>query len=133
MYAPSSHNNPWLIRPQPQPAARLRLFCFPYAGGSASIYHSWDAELPVGVELCAVQLPGRQNRILEDAFSTMPDLIAALVTALAPALDRPFAFFGHSMGAITAFELARALRRLDRPGPVYLAVSAHRAPQLPPR
>jgi len=123
----------WIVRQQAKPAARMRLFCFPYAGGAASIYHGWSAELPASVEVCAIQLPGRQNRILEAPYTDMPALITTLMDVLAPYLDRPYAFFGHSLGAMIAFELARALRRQGRPEPVHLFVSGHRTPALPSR
>src|SRR5205823_4375590 len=83
------------------------------------------------VEVCAVQLPGRQNRILEEPYTSLAALIAALAAALGPYFDRPFAFFGHSLGALIAFDLARALRRHGQPEPAHLFVSGHRAPQLP--
>jgi medium-chain acyl-[acyl-carrier-protein] hydrolase len=83
------------------------------------------------VELCAVQMPGRESRWKEPAFTRLGDLVAALHDGLLPHLDRPYAFFGHSLGALIAFELARALRRSGRPGPTHLFASAHRAPQCP--
>ncbi len=125
--------NPWLAYHRPRQEARIRLFCFPYAGGGASIYHAWAQSLPPQVEVCPVQLPGRENRIREEPFRRMEALVEALAAGLAPLLDRPFAFFGHSMGSLIAFELARGLRREGRPGPVHLFVSGHRAPQLPPQ
>lgn len=106
------------------------LFCFPYAGGGASIFRSWPAACP-SVAIRAVQLPGREQRLREPAFTEMPALIAALAAALAPWPRAPFAFFGHSMGALIAFELARWLQRRSAPSPVHLFVSARRAPDLP--
>jgi medium-chain acyl-[acyl-carrier-protein] hydrolase len=120
----------WLRRPQPNPLARLRLFCFHYAGGSANVYRTWPALLP-GIELCAVQLPGRENRLREAPFTQIEPLITALLGVLRPELDRPFAFFGHSMGAIIAYELAQALGRTAAPQPIHLLVSGRRAPSLP--
>src|SRR5947209_4907352 len=102
--------NPWLVVFQPNPRARLRLFCFPFAGGAASAYRRWAGLLPADVEVAAVQLPGREGRFREPAFTSLDALLDALVPALRPALDRPFAFFGHSMGGVTAFEAARRLR-----------------------
>lgn len=124
--------NPWIAYRKPLPRARLRLFCFPYAGGGASIYRGWAAELPEEIEVCPVQLPGREQRLREKAFTRVEPLIAALADGLAAELDRPFAFFGHSMGALLAFELAHRLRAQQGPEPVHIVASARRAPQLPP-
>lgn len=121
--------SPWITQANPQ--ARFRLFCFPYAGGGASIYHAWSRSLPAAIDVCAVQLPGRENRLREPLFTSLEPLIDALVRELTPFFDRPFAFFGHSLGALISFELARRLRSTEQPGPSQLFVSAHRAPQLP--
>ncbi|MEU8196215.1 alpha/beta fold hydrolase [Microbispora amethystogenes] len=112
-------------------APALRLFCLPYAGGSAATYVEWQTLLPDDVEICPVELPGRRSRWHEGAFSDMEPLVDALVDALAGELDRPYALFGHSMGALVAFELARALRRTGLSQPRTLFVSAGHAPQLP--
>jgi medium-chain acyl-[acyl-carrier-protein] hydrolase len=112
---------------------RLRLFCFPYAGGGAQVFREWPTGLPGDIEVCAVELPGRGARFLEAPYLRMEPLLADLQTALDDALDRPFAFFGHSLGALLAFELTRRLRRAGAPLPVQLLVSARRAPQVPRR
>jgi medium-chain acyl-[acyl-carrier-protein] hydrolase len=122
---------PWLSMSRPNPRAKLRLFCFPYAGGAASIYRNWARQLPEGVEVCPVQLPGRGGRIKEAPFSKLPLLIDALAASLAPFLDKPFAFFGHSLGALVGFELAHRLRAEHGSEPLHLFVSGRRAPQLP--
>jgi medium-chain acyl-[acyl-carrier-protein] hydrolase len=109
----------------------VRLFCFPYAGGSASVYRGWPAQVGTDIEVCAVQLPGRYSRVKEPPFRAVGELVPAIAAELAGHLDKPFAFFGHSMGALIAFELARHLRRTRRLEPVHLFVSGHRAPQLP--
>jgi medium-chain acyl-[acyl-carrier-protein] hydrolase len=119
----------WLNVARPNPEALLRLFCFPYAGGSALIYRSWPQHLPPGVEVCAVQLSGRGQRINEPPFRSLDALIPALAAALRPHLDRPFAFFGHSMGALVSFELARYLRGHGGAAPEHLFVSGHAAPR----
>ncbi len=118
---------PWFVRSKSQP--RLRLFCFPYAGGGASLFRLWSKMLPAEVEVCPVHLPGREGRLKEPAFTRLAPLVQALAQALY--MDAPFAFFGYSMGALISFELARYLRRTTRPGPLFLFVAAHRAPQLP--
>jgi len=123
----------WLVRFRPNPSAALRLFCFPYAGVGASAFFPWARELPGGIELVGVQLPGRESRIREKPIGSLSSLTTELVNFLHPHLDRPYAFFGHSMGALMCFELARELRRRDRPLPCHLLVSGQPAPQLPRR
>lgn len=86
--------------------------------------------MPVSIEVCPVQLPGRFNRIEEPAFRVLPDLVSLLVSEIGSYLDKPFAFFGHSMGALVSFELARYLRRTRNIEPFHLIVSGRRAPQL---
>lgn len=124
-------STPWLARSRPDPRARLRLFCFPYAGGTTHIFRRWPEALPPSVEVCAAQLPGRGPRIGERPYSNLHDLAEALLPVIAERRDLPFAFFGHSMGALFAFELARLLRRSGGPSPVHLFASGRRAPQLP--
>ena len=122
--------DPWLVRPEIRPTARLRLFCFTYAGGGASIYRPWTRERPPEVEFCAIQLPGRESRLLEEPFTEMAALVQELGPALDPYLDLPFAFFGHSMGALVAFEMAHEIRRRRGLSPIHLFVSGHAAPQI---
>jgi medium-chain acyl-[acyl-carrier-protein] hydrolase len=121
----------WLVRPCPNPSATLRLFCLPHAGGGAALFRTWPAALPASVEVCAVQLPGRETRFSETSFSRWQPLVATLADDLSSVIDRPYAIFGHSMGALLAFELVRQLRRLDCPEPVHLFAGGHRAPPLP--
>jgi medium-chain acyl-[acyl-carrier-protein] hydrolase len=126
----SSRPSPWVVLPKPNPAARLRLFCFPYAGGGASIYAPWGRLLPPEVEVVAVQLPGRESRIGEPPVSDLRELVPRFAEALAPFMDRPFAFFGHSNGGLMAFELTRLLRRQGRTLPLLLVTSGRPAPQV---
>jgi medium-chain acyl-[acyl-carrier-protein] hydrolase len=123
--------SPWFPYCKENPQARLRLFCFPYAGGGALIFRNWSKNLPATVEVRTVQLPGRGSRIPDAPFTEMSALIQATADALRPYLDKPFAFFGHSMGAIISFELARYQRRERGPQPVALFVSGGCAPQMP--
>ncbi len=124
--------SPWIQYWQPKFETRLRLFCFPYAGGSAAIFRLWPELLPPQIEVWPVQLPGRERRISEQPFEHLDPLIDALMEALLSYLDEPYAFFGHSMGALISFELTRALRKTgSTAGPMRLCVSGHRAPQLP--
>ena len=124
----------WLAVPYPKPEANLRLFCFPFAGAGASVFFPWAkalAHLPV--ELRCVQYPGRENRLRETPLESLRELIPAIAAAVSQDLSRPFAFFGHSIGALIAFETARHLRRKGLPLPVHLFVSAARPPDLPAR
>lgn len=116
---------------RPNPIAQLRLFCFPNAGSGVSLLYSTFRGLPAEIELCPIQLPGREDRRREQPYVRMEPLIRELVSVMEPFLDKPFALFGHSLGALMAFETARQLRRNDLPAPVRLFVSARMAPQMP--
>jgi medium-chain acyl-[acyl-carrier-protein] hydrolase len=121
---------PWLVRAEPRNRASLTLVCFPYAGGGASVFRAWSQSLPAEVEVAAVQTPGREQRLLEPPFHELEPLLSELVARLAPVLTGPFAFFGHSLGALLAYEVAHALR--GQAEPRCLFVSGCRAPHLPP-
>jgi medium-chain acyl-[acyl-carrier-protein] hydrolase len=109
----------------------MRLFCFPYAGGGASIYRGWEHYLPAGVEVWAAQLPGRGGRYKEPPLATMESLVTAAAAALKPFLDLPIALFGHSMGALASFELAHLLAAEFSVNVSHLFVSGARGPHLP--
>lgn len=130
--SPRTHSpaTPWLPFHAPKPQARLRLFCFPYAGAGASAYRSWAQDLPAEVELCAVQYPGRETRVREPAHERIEPFVEEAMRGLLPWLDRPFCFFGHSMGALVAFELARRLASRQSRAPLHFFASGHRAPPL---
>lgn len=121
---------PWVVRPQVRTSARIRLFCFHYAGGGASMFRAWGEAFPETIEVCAIQLPGRENRLRERAAAHIDPLVEYLTQVMEPFLDIPFACYGHSIGALCAFELTRRLRRREWPLPRHLFVAAHRAPQL---
>lgn len=123
--------NPWLIaQPStPRPAPRLRLLCFPYAGGSAAVFHPWRAALAPDIEVAAVQLPGRAERLLEPAYTRIEPLVDALLEAVTPPAGQRCAYFGHSLGGLVAFELARAQQRLGLPMPERVIVSGCDAPR----
>jgi medium-chain acyl-[acyl-carrier-protein] hydrolase len=109
----------------------LKIFCFPYAGGSALVFKKWADLLPSNIQVIPVELPGRGARMQEAPFVSLPDLVDNLGEVIGPLLDRPFALFGHSMGAIIAFELARALRQKYDVEPRALFVAGRRAPNIP--
>ena len=119
----------WWVRLKANQGAAVRLFCFPCAGANASFFQSWPSGLPGLVEMFSLQLPGRANRILETPQSHLPTLVQAIGEAILPLLDRPALFFGHSLGAILSFELARWLRRRYKL-PARLVVSGRCAPHL---
>jgi medium-chain acyl-[acyl-carrier-protein] hydrolase len=122
----------WILAATSKPEARARLICFSYAGVGAAAYRGWGEAAPQDLEICTIQLPGRENRLREKPFAAISELVGSIVQAVRPWTDDiPFAFFGHSLGALVAFETARALRRSQDPLPSVLFVSASRAPQLP--
>ncbi|MGI5472496.1 thioesterase II family protein [Streptomyces sp. CA-132043] len=113
----------WFHTPEPRPGADRQLFFFPHAGGSAAYYHRWAALLP-GVEVRAVQLPGRQERRAEPPYRRTGPLVEALHEAIEAELDdRPYAFFGHSLGALLGYRLAVAVEEAGGTGPALLGVS----------
>jgi pyochelin biosynthetic protein PchC len=119
----------WLRCYRPKAAPRVRLVCLPHAGGSASAYHGWAADLPADVELVAVQYPGRQDRFGEPCVERMADMADAVTAALLPLSDRPMALFGHSMGATIAYEVALRLEGRHQVALRHLFVSAQAAPE----
>ena len=118
-----------MLRARPNPAARLRLFCFPYAGGAAVAFRDWPPLLGPSVEMCAVELPGHGTRLREPLVSRLESWVEPLASALEPWLDREFAFFGHSLGALLAFEVALRVGATGR-RPSGLCVSASAAPHM---
>src|SRR5260370_34546990 len=122
--------DPWIGFRRNSSGARVRLFCLPYAGGGSSAFRTWPDFLPPDVDLWAVQLPGREERLRDAPFTRMEPLVESLAGHLALDFDLPFALFGHSMGAIIAYELACFLRRNGLPKPMHLFVSGRRAPHV---
>lgn len=124
--------SPW-VSISPSLSNRLgRIFCLPFAGGGSTAYYRWPSSILAGIEVARVHLPGRETRLREPLFNRLASLIDVLVEELIVCIDGPFALFGHSMGALLAFELARGLRRRHGLLPSHLFVSGYRAPQLPP-
>jgi len=112
-------------------APRRRLFCIPFAGGGVAAFRGWSNRVPEDIEVIGVQLPGRESRLREPAFDSIPDIVEAVRSAIVEASDLPYVLFGHSMGALVAFELAVALERSEHRGPEHLFVSARRPPDEP--
>lgn len=106
----------------------VRLFCFPHAGGAATYFYPWSASLGADIEVLAMQYPGRQDRGGEPHVRSIPDMADQIYEELRPRLPETFAFFGHSMGAIIAFEVACRIAREEGRGPVHLFASGRRAP-----
>ncbi len=121
----------WLHRFPTGDQITARLFCVPFAGGSAHAFADWARELTPGVELLAVQLPGRGARIAEAPVSNQNQLLDAVFEALLPLTDLPYFLFGHSMGGRIAYELSSRLRDGGHRLPEALVVSATRPPHLP--
>jgi medium-chain acyl-[acyl-carrier-protein] hydrolase len=126
----SASANRWIVCFEKRPAAKVRLLCFAHAGGSATAFATWHRELPKDIELCIVQLPGRDQRRDEPHRLDMKPLVADLLGLLAEAHDRPVALFGYSLGALIAFEYARAVRNAGAGEPDHLFVAARKGPRL---
>jgi medium-chain acyl-[acyl-carrier-protein] hydrolase len=126
----------WVLVPRPIAAPRLRLICLPHAGAGASTFFSWGASLqPAGIEVRAVQYPGREHRLAEPCVASAPALVRALADAWSEiAGGGPCALFGHSMGAILGFELACELARRGHVAlPAHLFLAGHNPPHVPSR
>lgn len=126
--------NPWFFPLTPNiQSAKLRLFTFHYAGGSASIFRPWVQDINSSIEIISIQLPGRETRFTETPFYDLKSLIEDLLKNFPIYFDKPFIFFGHSIGSFISFEFARILRRKKYPLPQHLIISGARAPHLPLR
>jgi acyl transferase domain-containing protein/surfactin synthase thioesterase subunit len=118
----------WLVVVGPRASPRLRLFCFPFAGGGSAVYRSWADCIDPTIEVVAIEPPGRLARIREKPIADMDELVDGLVAELGELLDRPFAFFGHCLGGLTLYETARRLIHTTRHRPEHLFVSGARPP-----
>jgi medium-chain acyl-[acyl-carrier-protein] hydrolase len=127
----SLKSTPWIVGGRLTPNARCRLFCLPHSGSGASQFSLWKNSLPPILDICPIQLPGRENRLRETPFTQIRPIAENLAEALKPFLDRPYILYGFSLGALIAFELARQLRRQKVDPPVSLYALARPAPHLP--
>jgi medium-chain acyl-[acyl-carrier-protein] hydrolase len=125
-----TQHNKWFVCPRTKPEADSRIFCFPYAGGGPSVFTKWSAELPDNLEAQIAHFPGRGSRHNETPIKSLVLLIEELAQAIQPLLDKPFVFFGHSLGGLVAFELARRIRQRGLSQPKIIFISACGAPQL---
>lgn len=121
----------WIVRHGAASCPRLRLFAFPSAGRGPAMFHRWARLSDAAIDLCLVQLPGREARFGEPPLVDVGQVCRAIGDAIGGDLDRPFALFGHSLGALLAFEVGRHLRRTLKLVPQVLFVAAHRAPHVP--
>jgi len=128
MSSPQPKSGQWVARPAVREHPELRLFCFPYAGGTTDRFSSWSSAIDPTIELALVQLPGRAGRFREPHITCMESMVDRLSEALKPYFDLPFSFFGHSMGALIAYELAQLLEG-SRRGPERVFASGCPAPQ----
>lgn len=121
-------NSKWMPYRQNKSNAKIRLFILHHAGGSASICNNWFQNHEDDIEILPLELPGHETRIDEKLIDTLPDLCESLIEVIAPMTDLPYAFFGHSMGALVAFETTRLLRKNNVKLPSKLFLSAHIPP-----
>ena len=123
----------WVHKPKPNSLARSRLFCIPFAGGSASVFQGWPERLPAEIEVCALQMPGRQSHASAPPFNRMSPLVHAMCEALRDLLDLPYAIFGNCTGSLIAYEAVVRMGQLGLRPPDLLVVSCCRAAHLPDR
>ena len=123
--------NSWIVKPKPNPSAQLKLVCLPFAGGGSNSFRNWVQFLPKQIELLAVEIPGRGQRLREPLRTRMHELVPDITSSLSKELDRPYALFGHSMGTLLGIELSHHLRAEYQQEATHLFFSGRGAPQLP--
>jgi surfactin synthase thioesterase subunit/acyl carrier protein len=127
-FQPKGHAGNWLIIVGPRAAPRIRLFCFPFAGGGSAVYRNWAQFIDPTIEVVAIEPPGRLGRITETPIADMKEFVERLVLEMEGLLDRPFAFFGHCLGALTMYETTRRLIHTTMVRPEHLFASGARPP-----
>jgi epothilone polyketide synthase C len=125
---PRKESASWLVHVGPRDDPRHRLFCFPFAGGGSAVYRKWARYIDPSIDVIAIEPPGRLSRINETPIADMNEFVDGLVTEMADVLDRPFAFFGHCLGALTMYETARRLIHTTGRRPLHLFASGARPP-----
>jgi len=126
----SEKSNLWLKGLDMDKSTKLRIFCFPYAGAGAAAFRQWQDHFADNINVCALQMPGREDRVGEAPYTLLSDLVCDIADVICPLLGTPFVFFGHCNGALISFELARELSRRDLSMPEHMFVSGFRAPDL---
>lgn len=122
--------SPWFVTDMVKSSSEINLFCFPYSGGGASLYRDWNKRFPSLINVFAIEYPGHESRIQEQPLDTLPNLVDLLCEEFRGALQKPFAFFGHSLGGKVAFETAKAIsNRLFR-SPLCCIIAGCSAPFL---
>jgi len=124
-------DNAWIKITRENPQAKMRMFTFHYAGGARSMYRDWWKDLPHELEILSVQLPGREDRLNETPYRSFFPMIQSLSQSFKPYLDKPYIFFGHCMGGLTSFEVARQLRRTGLRLPEHMFISSFIGPHIP--
>lgn len=124
--------DPWFPFNGVETGASFRLFCFSHAGGSAMVFRPWQKLMAPAIEVFPIQLPGRGGRATEPLATRMPELADRTAAAVGAYIDRPFAFFGHSMGGLLSYEVAHRLRADRGVEPAHMFISGRRAPERPP-
>ena len=125
-----SPSTKWVANRKPNDRAKIRIFCFPCAGAGASYFRNWHEKFLPEIDFLPIQLPGRENRFTEPLYENLVHLVCDLAEGLRPYMNMPFAFFGHSLGALVLYELTRNLRITHKPAPLQLFIAAYRAPHL---
>lgn len=130
IFSNANATTPWLMPFSKEGNGRINLFYFPHAGGGASSFFQWARRLPNELNSYAIQLPGRETRLRETPIDNLPQVVEGLVGVLRPYLNKPFIFWGHSMGALLSYEVTRALAK-QHIRPQRLIVSGYNAPHIP--
>lgn len=125
-----ARDNKWVARPRPTDNATLRMFCFPHVGAGGAAFSSWLDRLPADVDVCAIRLPGRENRLREPLMSDSRQVMDGLHEALTPMLDLPFVLVGHCSGSVLAYEFARQLAATTAPAPAMVILSSTEGPTV---
>lgn len=131
MRALEMNRHPWFLESKTNPRASIRLFCFHHSGGAASIYYPWIEMLSPNIEMILIQFPGRENRFTEPLINNLQEIVAQLTEGFSFYKDKPFFVFGHSLGALIAFEFIKSVHLCYSVNLRYMIVSAAKAPHLP--